>query len=139
MIFTRTLCLLKSGNNLSKELLLTACLIDVVSLNVGRDSAYYKSSVQSTPHFCIMDTEYSVVMQNEIIMESYYPKIVTSNFNISISKTVISKYKIGVLTSLKWGYRMTVISDYVLREGSFCLGHSMQFWERLEFTFLLSA
>ena len=48
-----------------------------------------------------MDTEYSVVMQNEIIMESYYPKIVTSNFNISISKTVISKYKIGVLTSLK--------------------------------------
>lgn len=81
---------------------MTACLIDVVSLNVGRDSAYYKSSVQSTPHFCIMDTEYSVVMQNEIIMESYYPKIVTSNFNyLSISKTVISKYKIGVLTSLK--------------------------------------
>ena len=58
-----------------------------------------------------MDTEYSVVMQNEIIMESYYPKIVTSNFNIGISKTVISKYKIGVLTSLKLGYRMTVISD----------------------------
>lgn len=78
---------------------MTVCLINVVTLNVGRGSTYYKCGVQSRPHFCIIDAEYSVVMQNEITVESYYSKIVTSN--ISTSKTVISRYKIGVLTSLK--------------------------------------
>ena len=28
-------------------------------------------SVQSRPHFCVVDAEYSILVQNEMIMESY--------------------------------------------------------------------
>ena len=43
-----------------------------------RSSLYSIFSVQSRPRFCIIDAEYLILTQNEIIVESYWCKKVTS-------------------------------------------------------------
>ena len=99
-------------------------------------------SVQSRPRFCVIDAEYSILIQNEIMVESHWRKKRSYLTCRSTSKVVgnnKSKFcKIGELTSPKWEHGMTVISGY-LRKRFFWVRHSTHFQERLECTFRLSA
>ena len=100
------------------------------------------TSVQSRLRFCVIDTEYSILTQNEMIVESHWrtkrnkqkPKKQVTSY-ITTSKAAgnnKSKLKqICVLTSLKWGREMTGISDYGCM-STFCVRRPKQFQERLE-------
>ena len=100
------------------------------------------TSVQSRPRFYVIDTEYSILTQNEMIVESHWrtkrnkqkPKKQVTSY-ITTSKAAgnnKSKLKqICVPTSLKWGREMTGISDYG-RMSTFCVRRPKQFQERLE-------
>ena len=102
---------------------------------------WFLYTVQSRPSFCIIDTEYFILMQNEIIVEWYWWKKELTSY-ASTSKVAGNNknkfWKIGELTSPKWVRKMTVISGF-MRTSSFWVRHSTQFQERLEHTFQLSA
>ena len=95
------------------------------------------SSVQSRPHFCIIDADifYSDAKWNYcgvILMQKKKLPCMYKYFQRSGNKKS-TFCKIGELTSPKWMRKMTVISGY-LRTSSFWVRHSMQFQERLERT-----
>ena len=71
----------------------------------------YWTSVQSRLHFCIIDMEYSILMQNQIIMESYWCNKGYLIYTSPSKAAVNVQNKKGVLTSLKWACRKTVIWD----------------------------
>ena len=87
--------------------------------------------------FCVIDVEYSLLTQNEIM--SYWRKREVSLY-VSISK-LTGNNKSKLWKNYGWAYRpeMTVISDFVHTSNNFWVRHSTQFQEGLERTFWLSA
>ena len=101
-----------------------------------------RGSVQSRPRFCVIDAEYSILTQNEMIVESYWRKKRNKQKPKKQVTSYISTYKAAgnnksklkqtcVLTSMKWAREMTGISDYG-RMSTFCVRRSKQFQESLE-------
>ena len=96
-------------------------------------------SAQSTSHFCVIDMEYSILTQNEIIADSYWRKKVTSY--ISTSKAAgnnESKLKKKVCL-LAWNERAKWLAFQTTCLWVVFVRRSTQFWERLKRTFWRSA
>ena len=83
--------------------------------------------------FCVIDVEYSLLTQNEIM--SYWRKKEVTLY-VSISK-LTGNNKSKLWKNYGWAYRpeMTVISDFVHTSNNFWVRHSTQFQERLEWHF----
>lgn len=93
----------------------------------------YSFSVQSRPHFCIIDIEYSILTQNKMIMESYWckkkkqKKLIYLIYTVSNSRVADNNkgkfLKKFVLAGLKWARKISDISDYTCT-STFCVKRS---------------